>query len=155
MIELVLSTLADFGLIREDYKHQKRISEKEKVDGIKRPFQKYVMQPSVLLLGAFFVIVGLCAILFFTYQTISIFPDKTRKEITQMSDRMGVWHKSLGEYPTDLNKLIGKSPIRQGWGKDAWNRDYKFTITNNGKGFLIISAGFDGQFDTEDDIKSK
>lgn len=155
MIELALSILADFGLIREDYKHQKRISGKEKEDGIKRPFQKYVMLPSLLLLGALFVIVGICAILFFTYQTISIFPDKTKKEITQMSDRMDVWYKSLGEYPTDLNKLIRNNPIRQGWEKDAWNRDYKFTITNNGKGFLIISAGFDGQFNTEDDIKSK
>ena len=43
MIEFILSTLAEFGLIREDYKHQKRISKKEKEDGIKRPIQKYFL----------------------------------------------------------------------------------------------------------------
>jgi general secretion pathway protein G len=43
MIELILSNLAEFGLIREDFKHQKRISKKEKEDGIKRPIQKYFM----------------------------------------------------------------------------------------------------------------
>ena len=39
MIELILSTIAEFGLIREDYKHQIRISKKEKEDSIKRPIK--------------------------------------------------------------------------------------------------------------------
>lgn len=40
MIELILSTLADFGLIQEDYKHKRRIGKKEELDGTKRPMQK-------------------------------------------------------------------------------------------------------------------
>jgi hypothetical protein len=67
MIELILSTLAEFGLIREDYKHQKRITKKEKEDGIKRPIQKYFMQPSALMVIAVLVIGNLSAVLFFTY----------------------------------------------------------------------------------------
>ncbi|MCB0447489.1 MAG: hypothetical protein KDD03_08250, partial [Gelidibacter sp.] len=66
MIELILSTLAEFGLIREDYKHQKRISKKEKEDGIKRPIQKYFMQPSALMFIAVLVVGSISAILFFT-----------------------------------------------------------------------------------------
>jgi general secretion pathway protein G len=155
MIELILSTLAEFGLIREDYKHQKRISKKEKEDGIKRPIQKYFMQPSALMFVAVLVIGSISAILFFTYQRKSVFPEKTKKEITEMSERMENWNENLGQYPTDLNELIGNSPLRQDWKKDAWNREYEFTIMENGKGFLITSAGSDGKFGTEDDIKSK
>ncbi|MEA1787730.1 type II secretion system protein GspG [Arenibacter sp. GZD96] len=155
MIELILSTLAEFGLIRVDYKHKKRISKKEKEDGIKRPIQKYFMQPSALMLIAVLVIGSLSAILFFTYQRTSVFPEKTEKEISEISERMESWNKKFGKYPMDLNELIGNSPLRQEWNKDAWNREYEFKITENGKGFLITSAGSDGKFKTEDDIKSK
>ncbi|WP_282031906.1 type II secretion system protein GspG [Winogradskyella eximia] len=155
MIELILSTLAEFGLIREDYKHQKEIRKKEKEDGIKRPIQKYFLQPSVLILIAVVVIGSLSAILFFTYQKTSVFPEKTKKEISEMKDRMENWNKNLGQYPTELNELIGNNPLRQDWKKDAWNREYKFMITKNGKGFLITSAGSDGKFGTKDDITSE
>ncbi|MGC1630936.1 MAG: type II secretion system protein GspG [Gelidibacter sp.] len=155
MIELILSTLAEFGLIREDYKHKKRISKKEKEDGIKRPIQKYFMQPSALMLISVLVIGSLSAVLFFTYQRTSVFPEKTKKEISEISDRMNNWNEKFGKYPTELNELIGNSPLRQDWKKDAWNREYKFTITENGNGFLITSAGSDGKFQTEDDIKSE
>lgn len=155
MIELILSTLAEFGLIREDYKHQKRIRKKEKQDGIKRPIQKYFMQPSALMLFAVLVIGSLSAIIFFTYQRRSAFTVKTKKEISEMSERMENWNEKFGKYPTELNKLIGNSPVRQNWKRDAWNREYAFEITNNSKGFLITSAGSDGKFKTKDDIISK
>ena len=155
MLELILSTLAEFGLIREDYKHQKRISTKEKEDGIKRPIQKYFLQPSALMLIAVLVIGSLSAVLFFTYQRTSVFAEKTKKEISEMSERLNNWNEKFGKYPTELNELIGNSPIRQDWKKDAWNRKYKFTLTENGKRFIITSAGSDGKFGTEDDIKSK
>ncbi|MEZ7495130.1 hypothetical protein QO206_06500 [Leeuwenhoekiella aequorea] len=51
----------------------------------------------------------------------------------------------------NLNELIGNSLLRQDWKKDAWNREYKFTIIDNGNGFLT-SAGSAGKFGTEDDI---
>ncbi|MEG3659435.1 type II secretion system protein GspG [Arenibacter palladensis] len=155
MIELILSTLAEFGLIREDYKHRKRISKKEKEDGTKRPVQKYFLQPSLILVISFLIVGSLSAFLFFTYQRTSIYPDKTEKEIAEMTKRMESWNEKYGKYPTDLNELIGNSPLRQDWKKDAWNREYEFKVTENGQGFLITSAGSDGKFNTEDDIKSQ
>ena len=155
MIEIILSILAEFGLIREDYKHRKRVSKKEKEDGIKRPIQKYFLQPSSIIVIVVLVIGSLSAFLFFSYQRASIFPEKTKKEISEMSDRMENWNEKFGQYPTELNELIGNSPIRQDWVKDAWNRPYKYAITENGKRFLITSAGSDGKFGTEDDIKSE
>lgn len=155
MIEFILSTLAEFGLIREDFKHHKKISKKEKKDGIKRPIQKYFLQPSSIMVIVFLAVGSLSAFLFFNYQRTSIFPENTEKEISEMSDRMENWNKKFGQYPTELNELIGNSPMRQNWAKDAWNHPYEYTITENGKGFLITSAGSDGKFGTEDDIKSK
>ncbi len=155
MIEIILSTLAEFGLIRKDYKHRKRISKQEKEDGIKRPIQKYFLQPSLIMLIVVLVIGSLSAFLFFSYQRTYIFPKKTKKEISEMSDRMKSLNENIGKYPTELNELIGNSPIKQSWKKDAWNRPYKYTITENGKGFLITSAGSDGKFGIEDDIKSE
>lgn len=155
MIELILKTLAEFGLIREDYKHQKRISKKEKEDGIKRPIQKYFLQPSAIILITVLVIGSLSAFLFFSYQKTFIFPEKTKKEISEITDRMEQWNEKFGQYPTELNELIGNSPIRQSWINDEWNRPYKYSIMDNGNGFLITSAGSDGQFETEDDIKSE
>ena len=153
MLELILSTLAEFGLIREDYKHRKRISKKEKEDGIKKPIQKYFLQPSSIMVLSILIIGSLSAFLFFSYQRASIFPEKTKKEIAEMSDRMEKWNEKFGKYPTDLNELIGNSPIRQEWKKDSWNRPYQFSVKENG--FLIVSAGSDGQFGTKDDIKSE
>ena len=155
MLELILSTLAEFGLIREDYKHRKRISEKEKEDGTKRPIQKYFLQPSSIMVISFLIVGSLSAFLFFTYQRTSIYPDKTEKEIAEMTERMESWNEKSGKYPTDLNELIGNSPLRQDWKKDAWNREYEFKVTENGQGYLITSAGSDGKFNTEDDIKSQ
>ncbi len=155
MIELIISTLAEFGLIREDYKHKKRISKKEKEDGIKRPIQKHFFQPSALMLIAVLIIGSLSVVLFLTYQRTSVFPEKTKKAISEMSYRMENWKAKFGKYPSDLNELIGNSPIRQNWKNDAWNRPFKFELIENGNGFLISSAGSDGKFNTEDDIKSE
>jgi len=155
MVELILSILLEFGLIREDYKHQKRVSKKEKEDGKKRSFQKYVLMPGSIMKITVIVIVSLSAFLFFFYQRKFVFPKKTEKEISEMSERINNWNENLGKYPNELNELIGNNPVRQEWKKDAWNRDYKYVVNENGNGFLIISAGSDGQFGTEDDIKSQ
>ncbi|MDX1272280.1 type II secretion system protein GspG [Bizionia paragorgiae] len=155
MIEAILSMLAEFRLFHEDDKHQKRVSKKEKEDGIKRPTHFFFMQPSLLFLITVLVIGSISAFLFFGYQRTSIFPEKTKNEVSEMSNRMENWNEKFEKYPAELNELIGNSPIRQDWKKDAWNREYKFTITKNGKGFLITSAGIDGKFGTEDDIKSE
>ncbi|MDO6492886.1 MULTISPECIES: type II secretion system protein GspG [unclassified Cellulophaga] len=154
MTKLILSILAEFGLIREDFKHHRKTSKMEKADGKKRPFQRYFLQPSSIMVISALVIGNLSAILFFTYQGKFVFPEKTKQEISEMSARMDNWKENLGKYPTELNELIGNSPLRQEWKKDAWNREYEFKIIGNGKGYLITSAGSDGKFGNEDDIKS-
>lgn len=153
MTELILEILVNFGLIREDYKHHKKISKKEKADGKKRPFQRYFLQPSSIMVISVLVIGIISSFLFFSYQRISIFPKKTKKEIKEITERMENWKEKFGTYPTDLNELIGNNPMRQEWKTDSWNRPYQYSVTESRIGFLIISAGSDGKFETEDDIK--
>ncbi|MGJ5641108.1 type II secretion system protein GspG [Formosa sp. S-31] len=155
MIELILSLLAEFGLYRQDYKHRKRINEKEKADGNKRPFQKYILLPSSLLLITVFVLGNICMYFFFKYQNTHIYPEKTKTEMAEISRQMNKWFNTLGKYPNDLNELIGNNPNRQAWRKDFWNHPYKFTVTKDRKDFLIISAGHDAKFGTKDDITSE
>ena len=155
MTELFLEILVNFGLLREDYKHQRKISKREKADGKKRSFQKYFLQPSSIMIMSALIIGTISAFLFFRYQRTTIFPKKTAKEIADISARLENWKENLGNYPTDLNELIGNSPIRQEWKTDSWNRPYQYTVNKNGVGFLIVSAGLDGKFRTEDDIKSE
>lgn len=153
MLELILTTLVEFGLIREDYLHKKRIRKKEKEDGIKRPIQKYFLQPSMLVIIGALIIGSLSAFLFFSYQRSSVFPEKTKIELAEITEWIEKWNEKYGHYPTDLSEVIGNSPMKQAWKKDSWNRPYKYSKTANGKGFVISSAGLDGRFDTNDDIK--
>ncbi|WP_255578245.1 type II secretion system protein GspG [Flavobacterium sp. ASW18X] len=102
---------------------------------------------SVLVIGI------ISSFLFFSYQRISIFPKKTKKEIMEITERMENWKEEYGTYPTDLNELIGNNPMQQEWKTDSWNRPYQYAVTEDGKGYLIVSAGSDGKFETEDDIK--
>ncbi|QRM90681.1 hypothetical protein FG167_16035 [Lacinutrix sp. WUR7] len=153
MLEILLSVLGEFGLIREDYKHRKKVKAKENEDGVKRPFQRYFLQPSTLIFLFLLLFTIIASFVFFRYQNNSIYPEKTRKELVEINVWTEKWIESYGRFPTDLNEIIGKNPIMQDWKKDAWNRSYKYKKTKNKKGFSIISAGFDGQFETEDDIK--
>ncbi|WP_405410262.1 type II secretion system protein GspG [Maribacter sp. Asnod1-A12] len=153
MIEIILSVLVDFGLIREDYKHRKLISKKEKEDGRKRTVQKYLFQPSSIVTIILIVLFSCSAFLFVSYQTNSMFPKKTSKELAEIHIRMEKWKEKFGYYPLSLEELIGNGPIRQEWNNDAWHRPYKYSVSEDGSTYLILSAGADGQFETEDDVK--
>ena len=111
MIELILSTLAEFGLIREDYKHRKRISKKEKEDGTKRPIGKYLLQPSSIILVTVLVVGSISAFLFFRYQRTSIFSERTKKEIAEMKIPTwayiaGIFMVIFGAYEAWINLQI-------------------------------------------------
>ena len=155
MIELILSFLAEIGIIREDYKHRKKISKKEKEDGMKRPIEKYFLQPSSLTVIGVFILGNVFFFLFFKYQKTTIYPENTKKELIEISNIIKQWNEKFGNYPTNLNELIGINPMRQDWKHDSWNRLYKYKIIKNGSNFSLISSGLDGKFGTDDDIKSE
>ena len=151
MLELFLSFLIDFGLIREDYKHRKRISKKEVEDGVSRYFQK----PSSIITLFVIVITTLILLLFFFPEQSTSLTIRTKQEITEISKRTEKWKNQFGKYPLELNELIGNYPLRKTWKTDSWNNPYRYSVTQDGASFVIISAGSDGIFNTKDDIKSE
>lgn len=155
MIATILEILAEFGLIHADYKHRKKVNRMEKEDGIKRPFRKYMLQPSTILIISFLVIGSLSAVLFFSYYRTSIFPKKTKTELIEISNSLDSWKNEFGTFPSELNKIVNGRPLRQEWLNDAWNRPYKYSVDQNKNSFLIKSAGPDGIFDNSDDITSE
>ncbi|VXB75753.1 type II secretion system protein GspG [Maribacter litoralis] len=155
MIETILSILVDFGLLREDYLHKKRIRKKEEHDGKKRPFQNYLFQPSLIIFCILIFVTSISSVLFFTYHSTTIIPKNTQNEILEIRERVENYKETLGYYPKELNDLIRNNPLRQKWKTDGWNRPYSYIIIENGNNFLITSLGPDGKLGTKDDINSK
>ncbi len=62
------------------------------------------MQPSALMVIAFLGVGSLSAILFLTYQRTSVFPEKTKKEISEMNDRMKIGMKISDNTQWNLNE---------------------------------------------------
>lgn len=56
-------------------------------------------------------------------------------------------------YPENLPGLITKNPMLSQ--TDQWGNRYQYHIDNNGTHFILISAGADGKFNTNDDLVFK
>lgn len=148
-----LSILADFGLIREDYKHNKRVDKKERRYGKKRPVERHLFRPSIIIIFVVLIISTVGIIRIASYQKTTVLPDTTKKEIAKISAGLEKWHEHYHEYPATLELLIANNPIRKSWLRDAWQQEYTYEITATG--FLITSAGSDRNFGTADDITSE
>ena len=122
MIESIVAILVDIGLISEDYKHRKGITKREQKDGVKRSFQKYFLQPSILIAVGSIAVLSIIGFVFIIYQQSNIYPEKTKKEILRISDRLEEWNEKFGNYPINLEELIGANPIQKQWEVDAWDR---------------------------------
>ena len=79
--------------------------------------------------------------------------------VKSLSEAVTSYYIKNKKLPTDLNKLIEGSdddpPILEGGEGaliDPWDTEYKMEV--HGKRFVIISAGPDMEFSTEDDIRS-
>ena len=149
----LLGGIADIWLNIADIKHYRKISKKEKQDGIKRPFQKYFLQPSIKTLVLLMLLTGIFLFLFGRYQSKILYPKQTQEEMSQMQKRLKSWKENTGKYPENLDELIGNNPLRQNWKTDAWNNPYQYRLIQNGEAYLIVSAGQDKLFKTDDDIR--
>jgi hypothetical protein len=72
-----------------------------------------------------------------------------------------LYHMRHHKFPSELRLLVvddGDEPPVIDGGEDIltdpWGTDYKIELRNNGKRFVVVSAGPDMSFDTEDDIRS-
>lgn len=82
----------------------------------------------------------------------------TKTSVIALRDAVVAYNLSYGKYPSNLQDLAddsnGKDPIIESEDMltDPFGTEYK--MEGKGKRMIIISAGPDGEFGTEDDIKS-
>jgi len=153
MIQGLIEILVDFGLMRSDWKHRKKIKKKEQKHGRNYPVQKYLLSPSI----KFFVIVmGLALVVGLSirwYKNAISKPKATHKEIVAIHKAAEEWKEAKGTYPSSLEQLIGKRATRKKWIKDFWGT--KYSVESNLMHFSVSSAGPDKLHDSDDDIKEK
>ena len=150
----LLESIIDLTLQSEDVKHKKKVAEEENRDKKKRPFKKYLLQPSNMILLCLVSLTIIGSYLFSEYLDRIIKPKNTTKELLEMRRNMLEWYDELGYYPNDLTQLIGNNPTRKSWRTDAWGNEYHFYLHSDKSRFTIRSAGSDELFDTKDDIET-
>lgn len=82
-----------------------------------------------------------------------------REAVNNIKGAVTNYYLQNKKYPSDLNQLINASgddePILEGGEgalEDPWGTDYKYE--RNGKRIAVVCAGPDGEFGTDDDIRS-
>jgi hypothetical protein len=78
--------------------------------------------------------------------------DRTKKEMNEISVNLEKNKNYYGVYPTNYDAFISQKPIWSGWKADSWNTPYKYELKDS-LNYQLISAGKDGIFNNEDDIK--
>ena len=84
---------------------------------------------------------------------------KLRQENIELGEKVGSYYIINKKMPSSLSQLVEGSdddpPIIDGGEKainDPWDNELRYE--QRGKRFVVISAGPDGEFGTEDDIRS-
>ncbi len=82
-----------------------------------------------------------------------------REAVTNIKNAVVNYNLQTKKYPSDLNALItadgDEEPVLEGGEgalEDPWGTEYQYE--RKGKRIAIISAGPDGEFGTEDDVRS-
>ena len=85
-----------------------------------------------------------------------------KSSISAIRLAVGRYEVDTGKYPSSLQNLITKGSEKgwngpyleraeQGLPKDPWDNDFQYSVQGNQ--FTVTSAGPDGTFGTEDDVK--
>lgn len=85
-----------------------------------------------------------------------------KSSISAIRLAVGRYEVDTGKYPSSLQNLITKGSEKgwngpyleraeQGLPKDPWDNDFQYSVQGNQ--FTVVSAGPDGAFGTEDDVK--
>ena len=77
--------------------------------------------------------------------------------VKTIRDAAMLYQTNKGKFPKSIDDLTaenseGVSYLDESASRDPWDNDYKFET--KGKKFVVISAGPDAQFGTDDDIRS-
>ncbi|MFH4966549.1 hypothetical protein V8G69_16250 [Gaetbulibacter sp. M235] len=78
--------------------------------------------------------------------------DRTKKEMNEISVNLEKHRNHYGFYPANYHLFISQKPIWSSWKADSWNNPYNYELKDS-LNYQLISAGKDGIFNNEDDLK--
>ena len=110
---------------------------------------------SLLELMLVLVILGLLS----TVAAVALLPQAEKAKIRTTKTSMNVIKQQITAYQLEKNRvpdalsILVPDFLEEGGLRDGWSRDFYYSPTPNGaRAFSLVSAGPDGQFETEDDI---
>ncbi len=147
--------MADFGLIPSENDYQKRIGATNDGDENteEKSSDKNRFKPLNFKIIAMLVIVILSFFTFKWYQNKFLYPDQTKSELLEIRNALYHYEESFDVYPKQLTELAKGRPLRETWFIDAWENPYRYEVDEIKQNFIVTSAGYDGVFDTDDDIQ--
>lgn len=77
---------------------------------------------------------------------------RTKMEMNKISVNLEKYRSHYGFYPENYDVFISQKPIWSSWKADSWNKPYKYELKDS-LNYQLISAGKDGIFNNEDDLK--
>jgi heme/copper-type cytochrome/quinol oxidase subunit 2 len=125
--------------------------QKEKGQQLSGKEMGWMILTIVIIVPLFLGLIG-----FATYKVIdhvhdlNIKPEETKEEMMNIKISLEEYKNRTGTYPENLYQLIEGRPLRKDWLKDEWGNTYRLKKTN--ENIIIISAGSDHIFGSEDDI---
>lgn len=108
----------------------------------------YFVKTTFITLTSIIILISL----FFYFSEPYFKVSNTKEDCEKIVIGLNSYKKDLLNYPTNMDSLIGNSPLRKEWKKDRWNNEYYYKSLNNGKNFILISKGKDQKLFTKDDI---
>ena len=113
----------------------------------------------ILVAVAIIGIMGTVAVMSITANLEKAKATATREAVVNLKNAVMNYYMQTKKYPSDLHALVVASgddePIIDGGEgalEDPWGTEYKYE--RSGKKIVVISAGPDASFGTEDDIRS-
>lgn len=78
----------------------------------------------------------------------------TQTSMRTVNGQLKTYHLDNNQYPPSLAVLVtAKPPYLEKLPRDGWDRDFYYKVPGrNNRPYDMISAGGDGEFNTEDDI---
>ncbi len=136
------------------YKDKNRTEKKERRAGAKKSSSgKSYLSLKIMIILLLIIGIGLTYI-YIRFKGANL-PEKTKTEMQEISNSLNKWRTEYGSFPENLDKLTLGRPMRNQWINDSWNKPYKYAVGDSGNSFIILSAGADGIFNNQDDLKIK